>query len=161
MLTQLIFDYFFVGVNFLHRQFDAHPVAIRHVKQDLDPNEVYTEDYEDGVPRNQGIKIDYNSSYLENCPIDTYEDDFIEPYQSQYYNYQGEFFNEEDEYKYLEKEQEEENNLQHLQKHGHQQSHHHKQHHLDELDEHEIDQVGQRALSTISRESEFPRSYEF
>lgn len=114
------------------------------MQQDLDPNEVYTEDYEDGVPRNQGIKIDYNTSYLENCAITTYEDGYVEPYQSQFYNYQGEFFNEEDEYKYLEKEQEEADNQEHLQKHVQPQPHQHKQQHQ-ELDDHEIDQVSQRS----------------
>lgn len=69
--------------------------------QDLDPNEVYREDYEEDVIQNQGLKAT------------GYNDNYNNQYQTPYYNYQEDYFNEEDEYKYLEEEREEAANLEH------------------------------------------------
>lgn len=104
--------------------------------QDLDPNEVYKEDYEEDVIQQQELKTGYNDNYNNQ-------------YQTPYYNYQEDYFNEEDEYKYLEEEREEEAaNLEHER----QQTQDHDQHlqdlngyrhqqqrdKLDEIDEHDV-----------------------
>lgn len=103
-------------------------------QQDLDRNEVYREDYEEGVPQNQGIKIDYNSSYIDSCADDSYDDSYNQSYQTPYYNYHEDYFNEEDEYKYLEKEREEAANLEMQQKQEQQHQHHQQHQRLDQHD---------------------------
>lgn len=94
--------------------------------QDLDPNEVYREDYEEDLVQNQGLKTTgYDDNYSSNQYQDqTYQEkpyqdpqfkdqQYQDPqyqdqqYQAPYYNYQEDYFNEEDEYKYLEEEREE------------------------------------------------------
>lgn len=91
-----------------HVEFYLEIVFNAFMQQDLDPNEVYTEDYEDdGVPQNQGIKIDYNSGYIDSVAV-SYNDNYNHTYQTPIYNYQDDYFDEEDEYKYLEEEREEE-----------------------------------------------------
>lgn len=83
------------------------------ILQDLDPNEVYREDYEEDVIQNQGLKPS------------GYNDNYNNQYQTQtpYYNYQEDYFNEEDEYKYLEEEQEAAN-LEHQKQQLHGDPHH-------------------------------------
>lgn len=111
---------------------------------------MYREDYEDDVIQNQGIK-----------PTTGYNDNYNNQYQTPYnYNYQEDYFNEEDEYKYLEEEREEAENLEHQRQqqgndphqyqsdmsigggYGHHQQHQQQQQQqqldkLDELEEHE------------------------
>lgn len=68
--------------------------------QDIEPTEEYKEDYEEDIIANQGLKDGYNDTYNQ------------QQYQTpSFYNYQEDYFNEEDEYKYLEKEREEAENL--------------------------------------------------
>lgn len=92
--------------------------------QDLDPNEVYKEDYEEDIIQNQGLKTGYNDNYNNQ-------------YQTPYYSYQEDYFNEEDEYKYLEEEEREEEaaNLEHQRKQSTQSIHdqHNLQHNLQEM----------------------------
>lgn len=68
-------------------------------KGTIDPSEVYTEDYEDEYARPEQTT---SSAIIHN---------YNQSYQTPYYNYQDDYFNEEDEYKYLEKEREEEQNM--------------------------------------------------
>lgn len=95
--------------------------------QDLDPNEVYREDYEEDVIQNQGLQTGYNDSYNNQYQSTYYNQTDKTPYYNQndktpyynqnektpYFNYQEDYFNEEDEYKYLEEEREEMANLKH------------------------------------------------
>ncbi|XP_031630843.1 probable ATP-dependent helicase PF08_0048, partial [Contarinia nasturtii] len=83
--------------------------------------EVYREDFEDDVIQNQGLKTGYNDNYNNQ-------------YQTPYYSYQEDYFNEEDEYKYLEEEREEAANLEH-QKQLQDDQHYQEDENLDKLDE--------------------------
>lgn len=93
---------------------------------------MYREDYEEDLIHNQSLKADYTDSYNNQQQYQT-------PYN---YNYQEDYFNEEDEYKYLEEEREQAENQQQRQQphdkhdmsgYGHQQG----LDKLDELEEHE------------------------
>lgn len=90
------------GTDFLNEHMYGDPmeaadnnIVLKH-QQEIDPNEVYAEDYEEDLIQNQGI-TDFNNSYNQQ---------YQTPYNQQYH-YQEDYFNEEDEYKYLEKEREE------------------------------------------------------
>lgn len=113
-----------------HTQCQHGPFNLNYLiyfAQDLDPNEVYREDYEEDVIQNQGLKTGYNDSYNNQYQTTYYNQTDKTPYFNQndktpyynqndkqpYYNYQEDYFNEEDEYKYLEEEREEAANLEH------------------------------------------------
>lgn len=89
------------GSNFLSDHMYGDPmeaadnnIVLKH-QQEIDPNDVYTEDYEEDLI--QGSQMNnYNNSYNNK-----------QQHQMPYYNYQEDYFNEEDEYKYLEMEREE------------------------------------------------------
>lgn len=109
---------------------------------------MYKEDYEEDLVQNQGLKTGYNDNYNNQQQYQ----------QTPYYNYQEDYFNEEDEYKYLEEEREEQQaaNLEHQRQQTTQSVHdpHNLQHNLqdmngygrhmqqrdklDEIEEHEV-----------------------
>lgn len=132
-----------------HLYTTPHEAAVNNIvlkqQQEIDPNEVYEEDYEDDVQNVRKLSTngahqfhpsehatEMVSTATKSVPTvpdpyrtqpsatDIYRDlpastDLFRPsataiaaaYQMPYYNYQHDYFNEEDEYKYLEKEREE------------------------------------------------------
>lgn len=122
-----------------HLYTTPHEAAVNNIvlkqQQEIDPNEVYEEDYEDdvqitNVKRNESIVVTthdmnslssmtatsvsaatYNHSGIVSVGsagvIAYHQSATAAAYQTPYYNYQQDYFNEEDEYKYLEKEREE------------------------------------------------------
>lgn len=121
-----------------HLYTTPHEAAVNNIvlkqQQEIDPNEVYEEDYEDDVQitnikRNESIVVtthDLNSLSLMATSVSAtaynhsgiisvgsagviayHQSATAAAYQTPYYNYQQDYFNEEDEYKYLEKEREE------------------------------------------------------
>lgn len=90
---------------------------------------MYREDYEEDLIQNQDLKTGYT---------DTYNNQQYQPHYQQY-NYQEDYFNEEDEYKYLEEEREEAESQQQQRQQSHDKhdmgGYGHQQ--LDKLDEHD------------------------
>lgn len=88
-----------------HMYVDPHEAAVNNIvlkqQQEIDPNEVYEEDYEEDIIRNNSNNASANAN------ANAYNHNYNQQYQTPYYNYQEDYFNEEDEYKYLEEEREE------------------------------------------------------
>lgn len=121
-----------------HLYTTPHEAAVNNIvlkqQQEIDPNEVYEEDYEDDVQianikRTESIGMPHDKTNLPsmtatpasvaaynqstivgvgNAGVNAYHQSATTAaYQTSFYNYQQDYFNEEDEYKYLEKEREE------------------------------------------------------
>lgn len=99
----------------------GHNIVLKQ-QQEIDPNEVYEEDYEEDIIRQSAQQGDPAALYGHGVLAINYHP---QTYQSPYYNYQQDYFNEEDEYKYLEKERQEAddgdfNDMEHEQNASHQ-----------------------------------------